>query len=246
MKYKNVELTELQPTDWDGHPRLMLVWRNGDYRPNALRVEGYVNLEGYIYWITNIEDISNNHNCNASYDNTIKLQNTYPHCAEIPSVESIYQERIKELEEQVTRMRREHNAREDEYTNRYQQQESRFREEIERVRNENANALPMHKLKEVMEIKLPDSLIKELLSKKFGKYKQDFIWEWGSIEVPDQNFYNTHGNAIRFIHVTKNFYDKIQKVEYWLTPDPTMQQYSAKYAYDVQPHFYKIYCSENA
>ena len=246
MKYKNVELTELQPTDWDGHPRLMLVWRNGDYRPNALRVEGYVNLEGYIYWITNIEDISNNHNCNASYDNTIKLQNTYPHCAEIPTVESIYQERIRELEEQVTQLRHAQNEREEEYINRYQRQESRFREEIERVRNENANALPMHKLKEVMEIKLPDSLIKELLSKKFGKYKQDFIWEWGSIEVPDQNFYNTHGNAIRFIHVTKNFYDKIQKVEYWLTPDPTMQQYSAKYAYDVQPHFYKIYCSENA
>ena len=54
MKYKNVELTELQPSDWDGHPRLMLVWRNSDYRPSALRVEGYVHLEGYIYWITSV------------------------------------------------------------------------------------------------------------------------------------------------------------------------------------------------
>lgn len=205
MKYKNVELTELQPSDWDGHPRLMLVWRNSDYRPTALRVEGFVNLEGYIYWITNIEDISNNHNCNASYDNTIKLQNTYPHCAEIPPIESIYQERIKELEERVTRMRRENNEREEEFRRQYQQQESRFREELERVRKENANALPPNKLKEVMEIKLPDSLIKELLSKKFGKYKQDFIWEWSNIEIPDQTVYNTNGNAIRFIHVTKNF-----------------------------------------
>ena len=143
-------------------------------------------------------------------------------------------------------MRREYNEREDGFRRQYQQQESRFREEIERVRKENANALPPHKLKEVMEIKLPDSLIKELLSKKFGKYKQDFIWEWGSIEVPDQTLYNTHGNAIRFIHVTKNFYDKVQKVEYWLTPDPTMQQYRIKYAYENHPNFYKIYCSENA
>ena len=246
MKYKNVELTELQPSDWDGHPRLMLVWRNGDYRPNALRVEGYVNLEGYIYWITTVEDISNSHNCNASYDNTIKLQNTYPHCAEIPAIESIYQERIRELEEQVTQLRHAQNEREEEYINRYQRQESRFREEIERVRNENANALPMHKLKEVMEIKLPDSLIKELLSKKFGKYKQDFIWEWSNPEIPDQNFYNTHGNAIGFIHVTKNFYDKVQKVDFWLTPDPTMQEYKMKYAYKDQPCFYKVYCGENA
>lgn len=246
MKYKNVELTELQPSDWDGHPRLMLVWRNSDYRPNALRVEGYVHLEDHVYWITAVEDISNNHNCNAVYDNTIKLQNTYTHCAEIPSIESIYQEQIKELEERVTRMRREYNEREDGFRRQYQQQESRFREEIERVRKVNANALPLHKLKEVMEIKLPDSLIKELLSKKFGKYKQDFIWEWGSIEVPDQNFYNTHGNAIRFIHVIKKFYDKVQKVEYWLTPDPTMQQYRIQYAYEDHPIFYKVYCGENA
>lgn len=49
MKYKNVELTELLPSDWDGHPRLMLVWRNGDYMPSALRVDGYVNLEGSVY-----------------------------------------------------------------------------------------------------------------------------------------------------------------------------------------------------
>ena len=137
MKYKNVELTELQPSDWDGHPRLMLVWRNDDYMPSALRVEGYVSLEGHVYWITSVEDISN--------DNTIKLENTYPHCAEIPAVESIYQERIKELEDQVTRMRREHNERENEFRRQYQEQERRFREEIERVRNENANALPSHK-----------------------------------------------------------------------------------------------------
>ena len=137
MKYKNVELTELQSSDWDGHPRLMLVWRNGDYRPSVLWVEGYVSLEGHVYWITSVEDISN--------DNTIKLENTYPHCAEIPAVESIYQERIKELEDQVTRMRREHNERENEFRRQYQEQERRFREEIERVRNENANALPSHK-----------------------------------------------------------------------------------------------------
>jgi hypothetical protein len=242
MKYKNVELTELQPSDWDGHPRLMLVWRNGDYRPSALRVEGYVNLEGYVYWITTIEGISNEHNCNSSYDNTIRLQNTYPHCAEIPSIESIYQERIKDLEEQVTRMRNNANEREDEFRRQYQQQERRFREELERVRNENANALPANKLKEVMEIKLPDSLIKELLSKKFGKYKQDFIWEWSNIEIPDQTLYNTNGNAIRFIHVTKKFYDNMQKVDYWLTPDPTMQQYGVKYAYEALPRFFKIYC----
>lgn len=146
MKYKNVELTELQPSDWDGHPRLMLVWRNGDYRPSALRVEGYVSLEGHVYWITTVEDIGNEHNCNSLYYNIIKLQNTYHHCAEIPVVESIYQERIKELEEQVTRMRREHNERENEFRHQYQEQERRFREEIERVRNENANALPTNKL----------------------------------------------------------------------------------------------------
>lgn len=146
MKYKNVELTELQPSDWDGHPRLMLVWRNGDYMPSALWVEGYVNLEGRVYWITTAEDTGNNHNCNASCDNTIKLENTYPHCAEIPAVESIYQGRIKELEEQVTRMHREHNERENEFRRQYQEQERRFREEIERVRNENANALPANKL----------------------------------------------------------------------------------------------------
>ena len=145
MKYKNVELTELRPSDWDGHPRLMLVWRNGDYMPSALRVEGYVNLEGHVYWITTAEDTGNNHNCNASCDNTIKLENTYPYCAEIPAVESIYQGRIKELEEQVTRMRREHNERENEFRRQYQEQERRFREEIERVRNENANALPANK-----------------------------------------------------------------------------------------------------
>ena len=145
MKYKNVELTELQPSDWDGHPRLMLVWRNGDYRPSALRVEGYVNLEGHVHWITTIEGISNEYNCNSSYDNTIKLQNTYPHCAEIPAIESIYQERIKELEECVTRMCHEHNEREYEFRRQYQHQERRYREEIERVRNENANALPANK-----------------------------------------------------------------------------------------------------
>lgn len=33
------------------------------------------------------EGISNEYNCNSSYDNTIKLQNTYPHCAEIPAIE---------------------------------------------------------------------------------------------------------------------------------------------------------------
>ena len=175
MKYKNVELTELQPSDWDGHPRLMLVWRNSDYYPSALRVEGYVHLEGHVYWITTIESVNNSCNCNAAYDNTIKLQNTYPHCAEIPAIESIYQERIKDLEEQVTRMHHNANEREDEFRRQYQEQERRFREEIERVRNENANAYPSYKLKEVMEIKLPDSLIKELLSKKFGKYKQDFL-----------------------------------------------------------------------
>ena len=246
MKYKNVELTELQPSDWDGHPRLMLVWRNSDYRPAALRVEGYVHLEDHIYWITAVESVNNNYNCNAAYENTIKLQNTYTHCAEIPSVESIYQERIRELEEQVTRQRREYNEREDGFRRQYQQQESRFREELESVRKENANALPSYKLKEVMEIKLPDSLIKELLSKKFGKYKQDFIWEWSSPEVPDPNFYNTHGNAIRFIHVTKNFYDKKQKVEYWLTPDPTMQLYKEKYSWNTCENYYKIYYSENA
>ena len=242
MKYKNVELTELQPSDWDGHPRLMLVWRNSDYYPSALRVEGYVHLEGRIYWIVNIEGVNNNNNCNSSYDNTIKLQNTYTHCAEIPSIESIYQERIKDLEEQVTRMRRDHNEREDEVRRQFQRQETRFREEIEKVRNENANALPPNKLKEVMEIKLPDSLIKELLIKKFGKYKEDFIWEWSNIEIPDQSYYNTHGNAIKFIHVTKKFYDKVQKVEYWLTSDPTLQQYRVKYAYETYSHFYKVYC----
>jgi len=242
MKYKNVELTELQPSDWDGHPRLMLVWRNRDYYPSALRVEGYVHLEDCVYWITTIENVNNSCNCNATYDNTIKLQNTYPHCAEIPSIESIYQERIKDLEEQATRMRREHNEREDEFRRQYQQQESRFREEIERVRNENANALPSNKLKEVMEIKLPDNLIKELLSKKFGKYKQDFIWEWSKPEIPDQTLYNTNGNAIRFIHVTKKFYDNMQKVDYWLTPDPTMQQYGVKYACEALPRCFKIYC----
>ena len=142
MKYKNVELTELQPSDWDGHPRLMLVWRNGDYRPSALRVEGYVNLEGHVYWITTVEDIGNKHNCNSLYDNTIKLQNTYPHCAEIPAVENIYRERIKELEEQVTRMRHEHNEREYEFRRQYQHQERRYREEIERVRNEMKKVLP--------------------------------------------------------------------------------------------------------
>lgn len=246
MKYKNVELTELQPSDWDGHPRLMLVWRNSDYHPSALRVEGYVHLEDHVYWITRVEDVANNYNCNAAYDNTIKLQNTYTHCAEIPSIESIYQERIKDLEKQVTRMRHDHNEREDEFRRQYQQQESRFREELERVRNENANALPTQKLKEVMEIKLPDSLIKELLSKKFGKYKQDFIWEWSNIEIPDQTVYNTNGNAIRFIHVTKKFYDNTQKVDYWLTPDPTMQQYKVKYAYEDHPRVFKIYCGENA
>lgn len=141
MKYKNVELTELQPSDWDGHSRLMLVWRNGDYRPSALRVEGYVNLEGYVYWITAVEGISNENNCNSLYYNTIKLENTYPHCAEIPAVESIYQGRIKELEEQVTRMRREHNERENEFRRQYQEQERRFREEIERVRNETKKVL---------------------------------------------------------------------------------------------------------
>ena len=120
MKYKNVELTELCPSNWDGHPRLMLVWRNGDYRPSTLRVEGYVNLEGHVYWITSTEGISNEYNCNSSYDNTIKLQNTYPHCAEIPAIESIYQERIKELEECVTRMRHEHNEREYEFRRQYQ------------------------------------------------------------------------------------------------------------------------------
>ena len=245
MKYKNVELTELQPSDWDGHPRLMLVWRNSDYYPSALRVEGYVHLEDHVYWITTIESVNNGCNCNAAYDNTIKLQNTYTHCAEIPSIESIYQERIKDLEEQVTRMRNNANEREEEYRRQYQRQESRFREEIERVRNENANALPTQKLKEVMEIKLPDSLIKELLSKKFGKYKQDFIWEWSNIEIPDQSLYNTNGNAIRFIHVIKKFYDKAQEVDYWLTPDPTMQQYRVKYAYEGHPRFSKIYCGEN-
>lgn len=242
MKYKNVELTELQPSDWDGHPRLMLVWRNSDYHPSALRVEGYVHLEDHVYWITRVEDVANNYNCNAAYDNTIKLQNTYTHCAEIPSIESIYQERIKDLENQVTRMRHDHNEREDEFRRQYQQQERRFNEEIERVRNKNANALPSNKLKEVMEIKLPDSLIKELLSKKFGKYKQDFIWEWSKPEIPDQTLYNTNGNAIRFIHVTKKFYDNMQKVDYWLTPDPTMQQYGVKYAYEGLPRFFKIYC----
>ena len=138
MKYKNVELTELRPSDWDGHPRLMLVWRNGDYMPSALRVDGYVNLEGSVYWITAVEGISN--------DNTIKLENTYPYCAEIPAIESIYQERIKELEECVTRMRHEHNEREHEFRRQYQEQERRFREEIKRLRNENANALPANKL----------------------------------------------------------------------------------------------------
>lgn len=142
MKYKNVELTELLPLDWDGRPRLMLVWRNGDCRPSALRVDGYINLEGHVYWITTAEDTGNNHNCNASYDNTIKLENTYPHCAEIPAIESIYQGRIKELEEQVTRMRREHNERENEFRRQYQEQERRFREEIERVRNETKKVLP--------------------------------------------------------------------------------------------------------
>lgn len=242
MKYKNVELTELQPSDWDGHPRLMLVWRNGELMPSALRVEGYVHLGDRVCWITAVEDIRNNYNCNASYDNTIKLQNTYPHCAEIPSIESIYQERIKELEEQVTRMRRENNEREDEFRSQYQRQESKFKEKIERVRNENANALPSDILKEVMEIKLPDSLINELLSKKFGKYKEDFIWEWSNPEIPDQSLYNTNGNAIRFIHVTKKFYDNMQKVDYWLTPDPIMQQYEVKYAHGFLPQFFKIYC----
>ena len=80
-----------------------------------------------------------------SYNNTIKLQNTYHHCAEIPAVESIYRQRIKELEEQVTRMRHEHNEREYEFRRQYQHQERRYREEIERVRNENANALPANK-----------------------------------------------------------------------------------------------------
>lgn len=242
MKYKNVELTELQPSDWDGHPRLMLVWRNGDYKPSALRVEGYINLEGHVYWITTVEGISNEYSCNSSYNNTIKLQNTYPYCAEIPTIESIYQERIKELEEQVTRIRHEHNDREDEFRRQYQQQERRYREDLERVRNENANALPANKLKEVMEIKLPDSFIKELLSKKFGKYKQDFIWEWSKPEIPDQSLYNTNGNAVRFIHVTKKFYDKAQEVHYWLTPDPTMQQYKVKYTYEGYPRVFKIYC----
>lgn len=246
MKYKNVELTELQPSDWDGHPRLMLVWRNSDYYPSALRVEGYVHLEDHVYWITTIESVNNSCNCNAAYDNTIKLQNTYTHCAEIPSIESIYQERIKDLEEQVTRMRNNANEREDEFRHQYQQQERRFREELERVRNENANALPANKLKEVMEIKLPDSLIKELLSKKFGKYKQDFIWEWTDPIVPEPTYYNTHGKAIKFIHVIKDYYDEYKKSEHWLTPDPTMQQYKAKYSYNVQPNLYKIYCSENA
>lgn len=245
MKYKNVELTELQPSDWDGHPRLMLVWRNSDYRPSALRVEGYIHLEDHIYWITTVENINNSYNCNAKYDNTIKLENTYTHCAEIPSVENIYQERIKELEEQITRMRHSANEREEEVRRQYQQQESRFRAEIERVKNENANALPTNKLKEVMEIKLPDSLIKELLSKKFGKYKQDFIWEWATPEIPCQTVYNTNGNAIRFIHVTKKFYDNTEKVEYWLTPDPTMQQYRVKYGYEGLPRFFKVYCGEN-
>lgn len=88
------------------------------------------------------EGISNEYNCNSSYDNTIKLQNTYPHCAEIPAIESIYQERIKELEECITRMRHEHNAREHEFRRQYQHQERRYREEIERVRNETKKVLP--------------------------------------------------------------------------------------------------------
>lgn len=245
MKYKNVELTELQPSDWDGHPRLMLVWRNGELMPSALRVEGYVHLEGRVHWITAVESVGNDYSCNAAYNNTIKLQYTYPHCAEIPSIESIYQERIKDLEKQVTLMRHNANEREDEFRRQYQEQESKFKEKIESVRNENANALPSDILKEVMEIKLPDSLINELLSKKFGKYKEDFIWEWSNPEIPEQALYNTHGNAIRFIHVIKNFYDKGQEVDYWLTPDPTMQQYKVTYAYESLPRFFKIYCGEN-
>ena len=247
MKYGNVELTELQPSDWDNKPRLMLVWNNYDYKPKALKVMGYIAIQGRIHWIANLENnIGNDYECNAYYDGSIKLQNTYHCCAELPSSEQMLNETINKLKEDITRLSNRINERETELKREFERQTKSMTAELTRLKAALNTKFPDYMMKGVMDITLPNDMIKELLSKNYGKYKSDFIWEWTEPIVPDPMYYNTHGKAIKFIHVIKDYYDEYKKSEHWLTPDPTMQQYSAKYAYDVQPHFYKIYCSENA
>lgn len=247
MKYGNVELTELQPSDWDNKPRLMLVWNNYDYKPKALKVMGYIAIQGRIHWIANLENnIGNDYECNAFYDGSIKLQNTYHCCAELPSSDQMLNETINKLKEDITRLSNRINERETELRREFERETKSMTSQLARLKTTLDKKLPDYMLKNVMDITLSNDMIKELLSKNYGKYKSDFIWEWTEPVVPDPMYYNTHGKAIKFIHVIKDYYDDYKKIEQWLTPDPTMQLYKEKYSWNVSANYYKIYCSENA
>lgn len=246
MKYGNVELTELQPSDWDNKPRLMLVWNNYDCKPKALRVMGYIAIQGRIHWIANLENnIGNDNECNAYYNGAIKLQNTYHCCAELPSSEQQLKETINKLKEDVTRLSNRINERETELRREFERETKSMTSELTRLKTTLNTKFPDYMIKSVMDIILPDDMIKELLSKRYGKYKEDFIWEWTKPVVPEPTYYNTHGKAIKFIHVITNYYDDYNKSEYWLTPDPTMQMYKEKYSWNPSANYHKIYCSEN-
>ena len=247
MKYGNVELTELQPSDWDNKPRLMLVWNNYDYKPKALKVMGYIAIQGRIHWIANLENnIGNDYECNAFYDGSIKLQNTYHCCAELPSSDQMLNETINKLKEDITRLSNRINERETELRREFERETKSMTSQLARLKTTLDKKLPDYMLKNVMDITLSNDMVKELLSKNYGKYKSDFIWEWTESVVPDPIYYNTHGKAIKFIHVIKDYYDDYKKIERWLTPDPTMQLYKEKYSWNVSANYYKIYCSENA
>lgn len=246
MKYGNVELTELQPSDWDNKPRLMLVWNNYDYKPKALKVMGYIAIQGRIHWIANLDNnIGNDYECNAYYDGSIKLQNTYHCCAELPSSEQQLKETINKLKEDITRLSNRINERETELRREFERETKSMTSELTRLKTTLNTKFPDYMIKSVMDIILPDDMIKELLSKSYGKYKEDFIWEWTKPVVPEPTYYNTHGKAIKFIHVITNYYDDYNKSEYWLTPDPTMQMYKEKYSWNPSANYHKIYCSEN-
>lgn len=247
MKYNNTELTELQPTDWDNNPRLMLVWNNYDQKPKALKVMGYIAIHGKIHWIANLENnIGNDYECNAFYDGSVKLQNTYQYCAELPSSEQMLNGTINKLKEDITRLSNRINERETELRHEFERETKSMSSELTRLKKTLDKKLPDYMLKNVMDITLSNDMVKELLSKNYGKYKSDFIWEWTEPVVPDPMYYNTHGKAIKFIHVIKDYYDDYKKIERWLTPDPTMQLYKEKYSWHVSANYYKIYCSENA
>lgn len=103
MKYKEIELTEMLPANWDGNTRQMLVWNDNDTSCHLAYVIGYT-------------DIAVRRNCFLEYDSVwccsdaakygpIFCAETWQHCADIPDEEPEACDEIEKLKAENNKLK---------------------------------------------------------------------------------------------------------------------------------------------